>query len=340
MNMKKILITVILLLVVLELATFLLPKTRIVERSLVMSAPSEAIYKEISTVKEWQKWSAWARLDTSMKLTYFGPETGAGAGYTWDSKNKKVGAGKMTLGSCTPDSISTMMDFGEKGSPSAVFKLSKEGTGTKVTWTMKMEMGYNPIAKIFGMFMDKMIGPDFEKGLHNLDSLSKLEAAKMAATPAVKKYDIKVTTVEPAEIMTIRRTCTLDSIGPYLGAMYSEINAAMQKQGIKQTGPVFAIYHVYEPPQKIDMEAGVPVDKKGKNSGNVSAKEFLKTNAVTVDYYGAYDEGMKAAHDQIHEFIKTNGKEMCGPPWEVYVSDPMVEKDPTKVLTKIYYPVK
>jgi effector-binding domain-containing protein len=338
--LKKILVGIVILLVIVEITSLFLPKTVYVERSLVMNAPSGVIFKEINTVKDWQKWSAWFRLDPKMQMTYFGPESGSGAGYSWKSDNKNVGEGKMTITASGVDSILTSMDFGSHGSPTAVFKFSKEGAATRVVWRMKMELGMNPIAKIFSLFMDKMVGPDFDKGLHNLDSLSLLEAKTMASSPDSKKYEVQTTTVEPVQVMTVRKTCSLDSIGPYLGAMYGEIKAALSKQGITQSGPVFAIYHVYEPPQNIDFEAGIPCSKKGKSEGNVTAKELPKTNALLVDYYGPYDEGMKAAHDQIHEYIRTNGKEMSGPPWEVYVTDPMVEKDPAKLLTKIYYPVK
>ena len=36
---------------------------------------------------------------------------------------------------------------------------------------MDTDMGKNPIGKFFGLMMDKMVGPDFERGLNNLKSL-------------------------------------------------------------------------------------------------------------------------------------------------------------------------
>jgi len=47
-----------------------------------------------------------------------------------------------------------------------------EGNGTKVVWTMNGNAGMNPIFRWFGLFMDKMVGPDFEAGLKNLKKLA------------------------------------------------------------------------------------------------------------------------------------------------------------------------
>ncbi len=43
-------------------------------------------------------------------------------------------------------------------------------------WTSGGDLGFNPMHRWFGLFMDKFIGPDFERGLVKLQELS--EAAK------------------------------------------------------------------------------------------------------------------------------------------------------------------
>jgi len=334
--LKKILIGLVSIIVVVVVFSLFLSRHVYVERSRVINAPKEIVFNQINTIKNWEKWSPWHRLDPKMQITYFGPEAGTGAGYSWKSEQKNVGNGKLTITASGGDSILNEMNFGEQGPAIAGYRFSKEGDGVKVTWYLKSDMGMNPIGKIFGLFMDKMIGPDFERGLRNLDSVSVL-ASKNSALPPT--YKIEMVTVEPLNYMSVRRSCKMDSLGANLGSMYGEIGAAMKTQGIKQAGPVFAFYHEFSP-EKIDFEAAVPVDKKGKATGKVMAAELQKTAAAMADYYGPYDEKMQAAHDQLHAFIKAQGKEISGSPWEVYVTDPMEEKDPAKVLTKIYYPVK
>jgi effector-binding domain-containing protein len=46
---------------------------------------------------------------------------------------------------------------------------------------------------------------------------------------------------------------------------------------------------------------------------------------------------MKGAHDAIHQYAADKGLKLKSPAIEEYVGDPGVEKDPNKVLTKVYY---
>jgi hypothetical protein len=46
--------------------------------------------------------------------------------------------------------------------------IEPQGEAVKVTWHNGGHLGYNPVNRYFGLLMDKMMGPDFEKGLSNL----------------------------------------------------------------------------------------------------------------------------------------------------------------------------
>ena len=48
---------------------------------------------------------------------------------------------------------------------------SRPAAGTRVTWTNEGDMGANPVNRYFGLFMDRLVGPDFEGGLKNLKAL-------------------------------------------------------------------------------------------------------------------------------------------------------------------------
>jgi carbon monoxide dehydrogenase subunit G len=50
----------------------------------------------------------------------------------------------------------------------AYFDLEAEGEGTRVTWTVEMDMGNNPVGRWMGLMMDGMVGKDFDAGLANL----------------------------------------------------------------------------------------------------------------------------------------------------------------------------
>jgi effector-binding domain-containing protein len=60
---------------------------------------------------------------------------------------------------------------------------------------------------------------------------------------------------------------------------------------------------------------------------------------VIAHYYGGY-MGTPAGHIAVKEYLEANNKKVIGVPWEMYVTDPTLEKDSTKWLTEICYPVE
>ncbi|MBE0663541.1 MAG: SRPBCC family protein [Bacteroidales bacterium] len=104
-----------------------------------------------------------------MIITYAGPELGTGASYSWTSDDPAAGNGKLTIIESIPYSlIKTEIDFMERGTANAEYRFHAEEGGTMMTWSMKSDMGNNPIGRYMGLFMDKWLGNDFEKGMAKL----------------------------------------------------------------------------------------------------------------------------------------------------------------------------
>ena len=143
-------------------------------RATKISAPPETIFPHVNDLHAWEAWSPWAKLDPHSKITFSGPENGAGAAMAW-AGNNKVGEGKMTITDSQPSrTIRLRLDFQKpmQATNTAVFTFTPEGGGTGVTWAMS---GKNSlVGKIFGLFMncEKMVGCQFEKGLASLKSVA------------------------------------------------------------------------------------------------------------------------------------------------------------------------
>jgi len=141
-----------------------------VERSLLMGVQASEIYRRVVTFRKWTSWSPWANLDPSMTVEYSGPKGAVGSVYYWKG-NDKVGEGRMTMTGAVKDQlVEIKLEFikpWEQTSKTS-FTFQPEGPGTKVTWSMSGERDL--VGKLFGLFMDmdKMVGPDFEKGLQAL----------------------------------------------------------------------------------------------------------------------------------------------------------------------------
>lgn len=318
------------------LISLFLPSKVHVERSRVIEAPVDVIFNQVNNLKKWRNWSPWLSIDPNMKINYKGPESGKGASYSWVSDDKQVGNGRLSILKSVPhDTIIIEMDFMENGKSKGSYFFQEQDKGVKVTWTMDSDMGLNPIGRWFGLFMDKMVGPDFENGLANLEKVAKLESKASTLSQPLKIESISVASTP---VLTIRRKSTPAEISRTLGQSYIEILTFIRMNNLKQTGPPFAIYHTYSD-LEVDMEPGIPVEKLPvQTAGNIKASKMAKGKAVVADFYGPSEQTGKA-HQEIEKWIKANNKKVMGSPWEVYVTDPGVEPDTSKWLTKIYYPI-
>ena len=121
--------------------------------------------------------------------------------------------------------------------------------------------------------------------------------------------------------MTIRTSTTQDQLGATFQEVLPEVDAEILNAGVRPTGPAFAIYHEFSP-DKVDMEAGFPVDQPIPTSGRVAGRELPATLAAVTWHHGAY-EGLSAAYEAVQAWLTEQGLQASGPPWEVYWTGPM-----------------
>lgn len=178
--LKKILIAVAVLVVGLLIVIALQPSSYRVTRSATIAAAPAEVFARVNDFKAWEVWSPWAKLDPAVKNTFEGPPAGAGSIFKW-AGNDKVGEGRMTLAeSKAPDRIRIRLEF-IKPFPSSCdigFDFVPAAGGTAVTWTMSGTNDF--ISKAFCLFMggmDRMVGPDFERGLAQMKTVAEQKPA-------------------------------------------------------------------------------------------------------------------------------------------------------------------
>ena|SRR5690554_5629191 len=139
-------------------------------RSVTVAATPERIRPLITQFPQWRRWSPFEQSDPDLKRDYRGAEEGVGAVYEW-SGNAKAGAGVMTITAATANKVDIHLRFLRpfKAESQHRFDLAPSGATTNVTWTMSGEqrglMGL--VMKLF-MPVEKVMGPQFEKGLASL----------------------------------------------------------------------------------------------------------------------------------------------------------------------------
>jgi len=146
------------------LATQLLPRDVTVLRTAqVQASPSEVIAL-LASNEGYQKINPYKDSDENLKITLFGPTSGVGSGFHFEGK------GSQTVARVTDRSITFNIDMGAMGQPKQIVEVRPSAGGSAVEWRMEADLGRNPIARIFGLFMDRMIGKTLDQGLTNLNT--------------------------------------------------------------------------------------------------------------------------------------------------------------------------
>jgi len=173
--LKALLIVVVGIAAVLYGGGSLLSPEATVQRSIVVNAAPQTVYALVAAPRAWKDWSVWTRRDPTMQIEYSGPESGSGAIWAWRSKSE--GDGRMTFTDTTaPSVLGYELYFPDFQSTSkGDFHFDAQGPATRVTWTIHM-MFPSPLMRWMGLFVDKMVGKDFDSGLANLKAVAEKAA--------------------------------------------------------------------------------------------------------------------------------------------------------------------
>ena len=145
---------------------FILPSKYQVERRIVINAEPAQIHALVGDLKRWPEWGPWEEDDPSI-VTALGDITrGVGAYQSWTSDS---GNGELIFTSSSPErGVAYNLSFDDAWHSVVAIRYEKSSTDTQVVWHMKGDAGFNPIGRYFGVFMDSMVGPMFERGLERL----------------------------------------------------------------------------------------------------------------------------------------------------------------------------
>lgn len=328
---KKILFAIAGLIVLLLLIGFALPAKLDISKSVSINAAAPAVFEEINNLERWETWQYWNTLDPDMKITYGERKEGTGASYTWTGP--KLGDGSLAITESIPDkSIAIEMKFSDNPA-SGLYTLEREGEGTKLNFNFSNDAGMNPIGHWINVFMKGEIEKSFD---HAGEKIKTIAEAKPKFT-----YTLTEENLPPISYVGLAHTMSPKdpaAISMQMGKMYTELEGALKKAKVEMAGYPFCLYPKYSE-ESMDMICAMPVAANAKVPAKYKIAQTEGGLAVKGTHKGNYDN-MQTIHEEIAKYIQYKNLTESGAPWEVYVTDPIMEKDTAKWITEVYYPVK
>ncbi|MFV8442608.1 SRPBCC family protein [Flavobacterium sp. LB2P44] len=172
---KKILATIIALVVLALIIALFLTKDFAVEREITINQPKDSVFNYVKYLKNQDNFSVWSTKDPAMKKTFTGTDGTVGAIVGWDSTDKNVGVGEQEIKKIVE---------GERIDFELRFKVPIESTDyafmttrtitpnqTKVKWGFYGNMPYPMNLMLPFMNMEEMLGKDLQDGLNNLKAV-------------------------------------------------------------------------------------------------------------------------------------------------------------------------
>ena len=299
---KRLAFIVAILLLLVFLVSLFLPSTIKVEQSILIKAKPELLFKQINTLENVAKWSVWENKEIEVK----------------NSIENQV--------------VELNTDFGYNETKEKLTIIEREQE-IELIWEIEPYFGFNPIAKIRGMFADEMLIKNLKNELNSLKSYT--ENLPQINSSKVSKQFLS----EKQWYLSIRDTINQMQMSNIHGKLYSEINSFMDEHHIVSDLAPLVIYHFWSD-TLVDIEAGIQVnDSVSITNKRVKLNYIAIGNYVTATHYGVY-ERIPETYFSINEWMRKNEVQVIGPPWEVYVTDPAIEPNPEKWETQINFPIQ
>lgn len=345
---KKILFVLLGLIALVAIVGLVLPAHARVERSVRIGAPPAAVFDLVNGFKRFNEWSPWHKYDPAAIYTYSGPEQGVGARFEWNSRKPEVGSGSQEIIASVPGQrVRMRLQFSGQGAAESELRIDPAEGGSRVTWSLDSDAGYNLFGRYAGLLLDRFVGPDYEAGLANLKALAESEAGVVAS--AAPKVEISVEDVPAAELVAIAGVTSVEpaaAIDKALADAFGQLDAFVRAQKLRQAGSRLVITRFYDE-SGWGFEAAVPVSgsaearaqaRKAAGTGPVKLTQGYTGRAVKGIHFGDRTD-LPDTYRLLEDYVAEKNLEPNGPSWEQYVSDP-ASTPADRLRTDVFVPVK
>jgi effector-binding domain-containing protein len=150
--------------------------------------------------------------------------------------------------------------------------------------------------------------------------------------------DYQIREVPRQETAVLSLHCNVNDISSVMGEAFAKVFEAVTRSGSVPAGPVFSRYFAFSE-ETVDFEAGIAVTEPFTGDGDVKASTIGDCEAAVTMHTGPYDS-LSKTYEALQAWIGAQGRKPGATMWEVYLTDPEQEPDPSKWQTEVYWPVE
>jgi effector-binding domain-containing protein len=162
------------------------------------------------------------------------------------------------------------------------------------------------------------------------------ELAKLRSGAASEDPGFELRQGKAAATATVRVKCKPADLHQQLATILPEVMGYLSRERLAPAGPPFARFHSFD--ELVDLEAGIPVAQPIAGNGRVKPSSLPGGDVVAGMHVGPYHE-LHRTHEALVDWLAGHGLVAEGGAWEVFWTDPGLERDPSKWRTEVFQPV-
>ena len=151
------------------------------------------------------------------------------------------------------------------------------------------------------------------------------------------EHVFKVEEMPEQSALAIRETAAVAEIPAKMGECFDALCRFFGERRIPFAGPPFALYHSWSDAATV-MDVGFPVSAGTAGEGRIQAITLPGGRIVTGTHIGPYDKIVET-YNAMDSWMKANGLTPAPLMWETYLTDPQAEPDPSKWVTRLFWPL-
>jgi effector-binding domain-containing protein len=333
-TLKYMVLALIFILFAAIIVGFFLPSKVNMQRSILIDRSPEKIFNVVNSLSNFNNWSPWVDKDKNADYSFSGPKFGVGSKMVWEG-NSQVGQGSQEIvESSKNNTVKTKLFFSNSHKPAyATISLTPDQDKTKVSWMFENDAGNDLLARYFGLAIEDLLAPDYEKGLANLKIY-------VESLPLYDYSNISIINVPTQKVYQIEAQSDMqqNNMSEKIADSYATIINFLTLNNIEMNGSPKIINLKYQD-NEYKFIAAIPVDNNEvlDESGVIVSSVMPQGKSIKLIHKGSYEK-LVESYDILNAYIFENKISINGSSWEDYVVDPSLAND-SELITHIYQPI-